>query len=204
MSSDLRIAFVHYRAAQYACAHWHYSGCMPSGKLVKCGVWEGERFVGVVLFGRGANNNIGRKYAMQQVEVCELVRIALRDHATPVTRIMAVAIRKLLAFCPGVEMIVSYADPKQGHHGGVYQAANWVYAGPSYAQPELLFNGEFMHKRTAFARFGTAAPKAIAERTGARVEYGPREWKHTYLLPLSQRARREAEKHRQPYPKRVK
>jgi hypothetical protein len=44
-------------AAVYACRHWHYSGCMPAGKTVKVGAWELGRFIGCVIFGRGANNN---------------------------------------------------------------------------------------------------------------------------------------------------
>ena len=40
--------------------HWHYSQAMPAGKLVTFGVWEHGRFVGAVLYGRGANHNLSK------------------------------------------------------------------------------------------------------------------------------------------------
>ena len=30
---------------------------------------------------------------------------------------------------PGIRIVVSYADPQQGHYGGIYQAGNWTYLG---------------------------------------------------------------------------
>lgn len=32
---------------------------------------------------------------------------------------------------PACQALVSYADPLHGHHGGVYQAASWLYVGRS-------------------------------------------------------------------------
>jgi hypothetical protein len=31
--------------------------------------------------------------------------------------------------CSGLRLIVSFADTAQGHHGGIYQAAGWIYSG---------------------------------------------------------------------------
>jgi hypothetical protein len=47
--ADLRIDWATHAAAKYACENWHYSGCMPVGKLVKVGAWEsgkGRQFNG--------------------------------------------------------------------------------------------------------------------------------------------------------------
>lgn len=172
---------------------WHYSRVMPAGKLVKIGVWEHGVFKGVILFGRGANNHIGSQYELDQTAVCELVRIALRPHAAPVSRCMAVAVRMLRQQSPGIRLLVSYADPEQDHHGGVYQAANWVYVGRSKAQPEVMVNGLVMHKRTANSLFGSIKG----------LERSPIFWKHKYLLPLDSALRAAVESQRKKYPKRA-
>ena len=108
---DLVVDFCSYKAAKYAVEHWHYSGVLPAGKTVKIGVWEDGEFIGVVIYSRGANNNIGKPYGLKQTEVCELVRIALRSHAAPVSQIAAWAQKLLIGTSPGLRLIVSYADP---------------------------------------------------------------------------------------------
>ena len=201
---DLHLDWCSHEAARYACERWHYSKCISVGKLVKLGVWEGGDFIGAVVFGRGANNNIGSRYSLRQTEVCELTRIALRGHANSVSRIATIACRMLCNQSPGMRLIVSYADPAREHHGGIYQAMGWLYAGASQAQRELLVNGHFMHKRTATAIWGTASPSRIMGRTRKIIAYGPVEWKHTYLRALDADMRARIAPLAQPYPKRVK
>jgi hypothetical protein len=58
-----------------------------------------------------------------------LTRIALTNHKAPVSRIMAITLRKLKKHAKGLKLVVSYADFNQGHHGGIYQATNWIYVG---------------------------------------------------------------------------
>jgi hypothetical protein len=180
----LRLDWCSKQAAEYAVTHWHYSRCLPSGKTVKIGVWEDDVFVGCVMFSPGANNRIGQPWGLSQTEVCELTRIALRIHQTPVSRIGRIAIRMLMRQSPGLRLLISFADPDKGHNGGVYQAMGWFYIGKSQPQAELLYNGRFLHKRSASAKFGTASPGKIAAKTGATVTFGPVQWKHVYVLPL--------------------
>lgn len=202
MKPDLRLDWCSHEAAKYAVMNWHYSRKMPAGKLVKIGVWESGQFIGCVIFGRGANNNIGTAYKVSQTQVCELVRVALTVHISPVSRVVATAVRMLRKHSPGLRVIVSYADPAQDHHGGIYQAMNWLYVGSSRPQRELRVAGEFMHKRVASSRWGTASPEQIRKMTGLDVEYGPVEWKHTYLYPLDDAMRDQIAPLAKPYPKR--
>lgn len=201
--SELKIDWATHEAAKYACENWHYSRCLPAGKLVKVGVWENEKFVGVVLYGRGANNRMASAYGLDQDAACELVRVALTKHKNTVSRIVALAQRFLKKQSQGLRLVVSYADPEQGHHGGIYQAGNWIYAGRSQAQRELLIDGVFTHKRSANARFGTASPEKISELTGKKVSWGPLEWKHIYLMPLDAEMRKRISTLAKPYPKRA-
>jgi hypothetical protein len=161
--------------------------------MVKVGAWESGRYIGVVIFGRGANNNIGKPYRLSQIECCELVRIALTEHVSPVTRIASQAIRFLKINAPTMRLIVSYADPLQGHHGGIYQAGNWVYVGASQAQQEVMHNGKVMHKRTANSLFGTIKG----------MQKSPIMWKHKYLMPLDVEMKTRILPLAKPYPKRA-
>jgi hypothetical protein len=201
--ADLKIDWATHEAAKFACENWHYSRCLPAGKLVKIGAWENGKFIGVVLFGRGANNRMASAYNLAQDEACELVRIALTSHQTPVSRIASFAMRFLKKQSAGLRLIVSYADPAQGHHGGIYQAGNWAYLGRSQAQRELIVGGQFMHKRSANAKFGTASPEKIAALTGKKIEWGPVEWKHIYAMPLDEKMRAYISPLSKPYPKRA-
>lgn len=200
---NLRLDWASHEAAKFACLNWHYSQAVPVGKLVKIGVWEDQRFIGVVLFSRGANMHIGSPYGLSQTECCELTRVALRDHVTPVSRIVAVAIRFLTRQSPGLRLIVSYADPGQGHHGGIYQAGNWMYVGLGSANRHLLVNGEAMHKRTAWSLYGTEDVEALKAK-GLDASYQQASRKHTYLMPIDKAIRPELEKLRKPFPKRAK
>jgi hypothetical protein len=196
---DLRLDWCSYKAAKYACEKWHYSGCVPAGKLVKVGVWEDGKFIGVVLFSWGANRNIGSPYGLAMTQVCELVRVALGQHQAPVSRILRVAMALLQKQSPGVVLIVSYADQNQDHHGGIYQAGNWAYVGVGVGTHQLLLStGEMVHKRVAWARFGT---NDSAKIPGSKYVYP--ESKHKYLYPLTPEMRAKIEPLRKPYPKRA-
>lgn len=200
---ELKIGWATHEAAKYACETWHYSKVLPAGKIVKVGVWEDGAFIGVVLFSRGATPNIGNPYNLQQTEVCELTRIALNSHKTPVSRIMMIALKFLKQKSSSLRLVVSYADPDQGHHGGVYQATNWIYSGRSKAQCELIINGKAVHKRSAFSKYGTSSPKMIMKKANVSAQYGSLKWKHTYLMPLDEAMRAQILPLSKPYPKRA-
>jgi hypothetical protein len=193
MKPQLKIDWATHEAAKYAVENWHYSEVMPAGKLVKVGVWENGKFIGAVIFGRGANNNIGKPYGLDQTAACELVRIALTKHITPVSKIASIAMRFLKSNSPGLRLIISYADPLQGHNGGIYQAGNWIYCGRSQAQQEVMHNGKIMHKRTANSLFGTIKG----------MKKSPIMWKHKYLMPLDTETRQKILALAKPYPKRA-
>ena len=188
---ELRIDWCTHEAAKYAVEKWHYSRSLPCGKNVFVGVWEGGRFVGCVVFGRGANRNMAGEFGLTFTECVELTRIALANHEWPVSKITSLAIRFLRKQSPGLRLIVSYADPQQGHHGGIYQAMGWAYVGTSRPQSQTVG----MHKRTAASRHGGTI-KGL-KRTAVTC-------KHKYLYPLDDVMRAQIEPLRKPYPKRVR
>ncbi len=188
---ELKLDWCSYEAAKYAVMHWHYSRAMPAAKLNKIGIWEDDRFVGVIIFGRGATPRLLERYGLKQTEGCELVRIAMRDHYHPVSRCVAIAIKILKKHNPGLRLIVSFADPEQNHKGGIYQAGNWIYTGRTQPESRVLYKGRIMHRRSAGSVRGSIKGLVQTEKT----------WKHRYLYPLDKEMRIQVEALRQPYPK---
>ena len=200
---DLKIDWASHEAAKYACENWHYSKVIPVGKLVKVGAWEDKKFIGVVLFGRGATPNLGRPYGLAQDECCELVRIALTNHKTPVSKIAAFALKWLKKTNPKMKLVVSFADRSQGHHGGIYQAGNWIYSGAGSSAKFYMIKGKLTHPRSIGAKGLTQNIEGARQiDKNAKVVEIP--GKHRYLMPLDKTIRAKIELLSQPYPKRAK
>jgi len=174
-ADPLHLAWCSADAARYACEHWHYSGAVPATHDMKVGVWEAGQFIGIVLFSRGSNRFIGAPYGLPMTEVCELTRVALRQHKASVSRIVAIALRMLKREAPGLRLVVSYADPGQGHVGGIYQAGNWLYVGRTEDSSAFFVNGVRIHHRKS-GQDGWKPP------AGTRIVVLP--GKHKYLMPL--------------------
>jgi hypothetical protein len=199
--STLRLDWATYAAALYACEHWHYSGCMPAGRTIKLGVWEDATFKGVVIFSRGATVSIGKPYDLQQTEVCELTRVALQKHDAPVSRIVAIALRLLTKFSPGLRLVVSYAAGEQNHHGGIYQAGGWIYEGAADSY-SFKVHGKLTHARTLSSRYGRADMEWLRENVDPNVERVTGLVRHKYLMPLDAAMRKRVALLAKPYPKR--
>lgn len=191
----LNVAPCSRESAKYAVENWHYSRSLPVGKLVTIGAWEGTTYIGAIVFGYGANHNIGKPYRLKQTEVCELVRVALRKHAWPVSRILRFALKILRDSNPGIRLVVSYADTGQEHYGGIYQASGWIYCGYYGGEHSVIVNGRKMHRRQAYSLYGTTRPSGSINI--------PASGKHKYLMPLDPDIRQAILPLSKPYPKRV-
>jgi len=191
-------------AMDFACRRDHYSGCAAAGRMDCFGVWEWGVFIGALSFSRGACQHIGSPFGLPQTQVVELTRIALAKHETPVSRILRISVRLLRAHSAGLRLIISFADPRHNHHGGVYAGAGWLYLGTTAAEALLRVNGRETHPRTVASRYGTrdiAWLRANVDPMAERIVCPP---KHRYALPLDDAMRRQIAHRALPYPKRVK
>lgn len=204
-SDALRLDWCSHAAADFAVRHYHYSRSLPPPPHNRVGVWEGSRFVGCVLFARGASAHLLLPYGLQVTEGCELVRVALTTHRTPVSRIVRIAIKLLRERSPGLRLIVSFADPAHGHVGAIYQAMGWIYTGTSRGGPMYRGpDGKVWHNRmisTTGRRKVYGHERAVWRRDQCtRVEQPD---KLRYLLPLDREIAARIEPLRLPYPKRA-
>ena len=183
-----------------ACKRWHYSRSFPSARTVTIGAWEDGQFVGAMVFSLGANRHIARPYGLTPLQVCELVRVALTKHRTPVSRILAIGLRMLKQQSPGVRLVVSYADSARGHHGGIYQAGNWIYTGESETAAYLV-RGNLLQGKTVTQRYGHARIDLIRRDVDPSAERRP-VIKYKYVMPLDDGMRKFCEGLRKVPPKR--
>lgn len=91
----------------------------------------------------------------------------------------------------GANLIVSFADRTQTHHGGVYQAASWNYAGcRSRSMDGVLIDGVFHAGRSCNSAWGTRSPaKLEAILPGRAVEAHYDEGKHLYWRSLTRKGK---------------
>jgi hypothetical protein len=86
-----------------------------------------------------------------------------------------------------------------GHHGGIYQAGNWIYCGETKggtAQIKMP-SGKIIHKRTAMSRYGTCKASDIGGK------WTDEKQKHKYLMPLDAEMKKQILPLAKTYPKRA-
>lgn len=105
----------------------HYTHSIPSGKSH----WFGFDSA-IVVFSIPANRFAASIVLGRKGIVWELTRLWAPDAHSPnlLSRAIAAAVREFSRI-EDCDALVSYADPNAGHHGGIYQAASWVYQGQS-------------------------------------------------------------------------
>jgi len=199
---DIRI--VNQVTAEKWLARWHYL-VHPPGSATHYGLFAPD--MGALVSVGQPNNTYGlaAKYGLGDfVGNFEISRVARHPgFAVETSRIVRLVLRRLRD--DGVEWVFSYADPRAGHHGGIYQALGAIYVGVSKSQRGVeLANGERIHPRSMVALYGSWS-RATVEGLGAKFIEDAHGGLHTYILPLARRA--EIEKalvpFRQPYPKRA-
>jgi hypothetical protein len=199
--TKLLVDYCSFNAAKYACKNWHYSGSMPAAKLVKFGVWENGKFIGAVVYARGANRNMLKPFGLQQDEGCELARVALTNHETPVTKIIALTLKLLQKHSSGLKLVVSYADARQGHLGIIYQAGNWLYMGSNKSTPMWLYHGKWTHNRTISSAIDNGS---LSAEDAKKLETRDGGIRHKYLYPLDPSIRKQLKLQSKKYPKNMR
>lgn len=109
----------------------HYAHTMPTSVMYKFGLYDGEKIVGVVTYGRPAAPapSIGMFGREEKHRVIELNRLVVLPEYNGGNYTSYLVGRSLRMIPPGLG-VISYADiGGQGHTGGVYRACNFLYTG---------------------------------------------------------------------------
>ena len=195
---NLKIDYCSHKASKYAVENWHYSKRMPKSKIVKYGVWENNNFIGTILYGVGATRKLVNPYNLIPEEGCELLRVALKKHFYPVSKMISITIKMLKKQSPNLKLIVSFADSNENHVGGIYQAGNWVYNGKSDGSYWFKDKkGKIWHPRNV----GKDLSKPSICIRPQDCEKVWKNGKYRYLYPLNKNIRKQILKLSKPYPK---
>lgn len=149
-----------YEEACFLVKKWHYSHRIPSN-VQFVGTWRESGG----LFGDSGVAVAACMFSIPGTrwseEVMELSRLVRTDNATvQLTGLISQTVK--FARSRGADLIVSFADSTQGHHGGVYQASSWNYAGRR--EPTMdgcLINGKFIPGRSCNSKYGTRSPSKL-------------------------------------------
>jgi len=98
-------------------------------------------------------------------------------------------------------MVVSYADPYHDHHGGIYQATNWIFTGRTPAARFFKIGGDLVHPRTVGSRGIEQSIDAVRRHIDPNAEEVKKPGKCRYLYPLDDDMRKRVEPMSNPYPK---
>ena len=174
----------------------HYSGSINGCKVSHCFALhsvEGE-LVGAVLFGP-LSTTAWKKYAENEKDVVELRRLVCLDECPRNTESWLIAqCLKVLKYEKTFKVCVSYADPRHGHCGYIYQAANWNYEGQTATDTVLVTpEGKEYHSRALRTKYnGDYKPfvkrlRAMQERGELTSKVVPGKHIYTYSLDKKQK-----------------
>ena len=153
-----------------------------------------EKLIGVACYGfpvgRRVLGSIFSEEILGNRNILELTRLFIHDEYGKNIESLALGLtfKWMKENAKGIKVLISYADPEQSHDGAIYQATNWIYQGcgdfqlaPTYSL-RLTEDGDWMHSRSVYSKFGSADPKKMVKSIG-----------HTFWL------KKEASKHRYIY-----
>jgi hypothetical protein len=171
----------------------HYSGRM-AGNVQCVGSWHLEGG----LFGDRGEIIAACVFSIPPTrwneEVLELTRLCRRpDVRLPLTGLIAATV-KHISRKKYADLLVSFADRTQNHHGGIYQAASWSYDGCRDRRMDgVMIDSVFIPGRSCNSKWGTQSPDRLRERLqGHTVEAHYDEGKHLYWRSLSRTGKKKA------------
>lgn len=172
---------------------WHYSGSLNASMeraftMRTPGGLFGDR--GEILACCCFSHPVNRNAKAGEVELIRLARIEDPPDELKLSFLVSRSLR-WLRLNTDYKMVVSYADSTHEHHGGIYQATNFYYVAVSKGSIQGFRNpetGEYLHKRSAYGRFGTSSEKYMKYEEG--WESVRSKDKYLYVFPLVKKMKR--------------
>lgn len=98
-----------------------------------------NEIVGSALFGTPVGTNVEKCYSIGNTKLLELKRFVLKNTPKNTASWFMSKCMKYLKQNTDVRVIISYADPTQGHEGTIYKASNFKYLGKQKYSPGYMF-----------------------------------------------------------------
>lgn len=179
---------VNYLTAANMVRDFHYAHVVPS-IMFSTGMYVDNVLAGVVTYCNCTTEEMRQCCGKENREfVWELNRLFIHDWAgrNSESWLIAQSLKLLKRSEPKIKVVLSYADPKYGHTGVIYQATNWLYAGMSRNSKdvgEVIIDDVKYTAKTIYDKCGATTKKAILE-TYPHAEIVLRRQKHRYVMFL--------------------
>lgn len=100
-------------------------------------------------------------------ELTRLVR--LPEYDTPLTKLISKSLGHIRQHRLE-SLLISFADGEEDHHGGIYQACSWLYAGMRGERLDgFNIDGKFTPARTCNATYGTSSEEGLKAKLPNQV-----------------------------------
>lgn len=166
---------------------YHYAGYGRSASAIYA-ICSNHNVVAIVKFSHTVRKEVATSMGWRPDQVLELDRFCIRPkwHVKNLaSKAMGEALRRVKRAFPEVVTLVSFADPAQGHSGGIYAASNWTKVGMTASSYEYEMEGGVRtHKKTLYnaAMRAGMKEKEYAESVSAiRIDLPP---KHKFAYEL--------------------
>lgn len=131
-----------------------------------------------------------------QEDCWELTRLVrLPNYDIPLTKLVGKAVGYIRSK-RYIDLLISFADLEEDHHGGIYQACSWVYDGMRDSRLDgFNIEGEFWTARKCNHVFGTSSETELQDRPelqGKAVEPHYDQGKHLYWKALTKQGMQRA------------
>ena len=151
-----------------------------------------EELIGVIIYGDPIGRHSGGSISelLNRTEVYELTRLYIHDgYGSNIESWFISQSFKWLKQNTNIKALISYADPKEGHAGTIYQATNWIYQGNSIRPNDtysfkLKADGEWIHGRTLANTYKTNDIEKLRRKIGHTFWYRVEPLKHRYVYIL--------------------
>jgi hypothetical protein len=169
----------------------HYAKRIPSISYAY-GLFDSGELIGVVTYGKPPAATQRKGVCGDELSgyVLELNRLCLVNNKRNEASQLVSSSLKML---PKPSVILSYADPEQGHVGYIYQATNFLYCGLTAKRSNWMVKGmEHLHSQTIADKYrGVKNPaKAIREEHGDNFYLKDRPRKHRYIYIVGSKTQR--------------
>lgn len=143
--TDYEVKTISHGEAKAFLNEYHYLPNLPPIQYYY-GLFEKDRLVGVCTYGKpfspGIRKMLGSEY---ESNILELNRLALKNNKKNEASYLIANSMKML---PKESIVISFADPSQGHKGTIYKATNFKYYGLTKKRKNYKIEGSNKHPMT--------------------------------------------------------
>lgn len=187
----------------------HYAKRIPSVSYAY-GLYQ-TNLVGICTYGRPVAHSLVKSAFTGKFQdtFLELNRLVVDEGLEK--NVLSFFVSQTLKKLPSPNVVVSYADTSQNHHGYIYQATNWIYTGLSAKRFDYKVKGlEHLHSASLMDHVGRGVVKdkivKLKEMYGDKLYTLDRPRKHRYFYFIGNKKQKKEMRQNlayqiEPYPK---